>query len=110
MRRSPFQAVLWLWVGCDCDTLAPAAPAAAVSWDNTVHPLLVQHCRACHGRLSPDRHGAPAHAVYDTESEVRGDAPNLYARVCVESGAPMPPDAPIPPDDLAALCGWLGDP
>src|SRR6185503_15484398 len=98
-------------------TLLAQAPAK-VDFGRDVQPLLREHCVECHGpsqqmrglRLDRRRDALPnrvgANGARITPGNSAGSP--LYRRVSgTQSGAQMPPGAPLPPEKIAVIKSWI---
>jgi uncharacterized membrane protein len=91
----------------DTDGPAICADAPVVTWDNFGAGFMTQHCQACHASTAPDRHGAPAEVVFDTEEDAWAWADRVLARAIGEGEATMPPQGGVSEDDRYLLEVWL---
>jgi hypothetical protein len=84
---------------------AECADAPDVTWDGWAHGFFLTWCTSCHSRNTPDRRGAPEGVDFDRESDVRGQAARIEARVLVEET--MPVGGGVYPDELSLLQVYL---
>jgi uncharacterized membrane protein len=84
-----------------CDIKTPI-----VTWDTFGSGFVNTFCQGCHASTSPDRHGAPADVIFDTEQ----DTLKRWARVLERSASAeptMPPAGGPGEDDRERLALWL---
>jgi uncharacterized membrane protein len=79
----------------------PCAGEPVVTWTDFGAGFVSAYCDACHAPDTPDRHGAPPDAVFDTFPTFRADADRVRARV-LEAGD-MPPGGGVTDQDRAHL-------
>lgn len=102
-------------LGSDTDSLGSdsAAPRALacdeaplLGWANFGEGFLLDNCSACHAQTSPERHGAPDAAHFDTVADVRTWQAQIAARAAAPEGG-MPPAGGVSDTDRALLGAWL---
>ena len=109
------RALLLLVLGCG-DAPKEASPAAedtglcatapVVTYENFGQGFLIETCGTCHAAASPDRHGAPAEVVFDTEAQAIALADAILASATGPAPT-MPPRGGVTDDDRLLLELWL---
>ena len=81
-------------------------PSNAVSWCNTVNPIMELYCTSCHatGLSGAARQGAPKSVELDTYADVRSHADRAVARMGANT---MPPGGGVPADLVTRVAGWV---
>lgn len=105
--------ILALLLGCagepvPADTPAACAPDPDVTWETFGAGFFAGRCAGCHGADAPDRFGAPAAVVLDTEADVIAHR-DAVARTVLTDGT-MPPAGGLTDTERARLAAWLACP
>jgi uncharacterized membrane protein len=94
---------LVLLVALGCDGAPEGDTGACPSWQDTVRPVTIAYCDACHAATSRDRHEAPADVTFDTEAEAEAWAGRMLARVDANE---MPPGGGLSDVERGDLAAW----
>ena len=121
-RHTPLLSAAWLvvgWLVCGCFTASAAEPAvtdpAAVRvFEESIRPVLANRCVSCHGADAQEgglRLDTQAGLAAGGESGPAIDSANPEASLLLAAirrdGLEMPPDEPLPEDELLALTSWV---
>jgi len=87
--------------------------APSIDWINFGEAFVVQNCNGCHHSNTPDRYGAPEHAVFDTADDVWSRKGMVLATAGGDMPS-MPPNGGTTERDRLMLeiwltCGEFGD-
>jgi len=111
------KALLGSALGALCLAARGAEPDAATHFEAKVRPILEQHCVSCHGleKQKSDLRLDSGAGVFSGGSRgpavVAGDPESSLLLQAVLRGGDidMPPDGPLPPEDVETLRQWIAD-
>ena len=93
-------------VGCDEEPLpSRCEPDPDTTWGTFGAGFMAGRCAGCHGSGAPERHGAPAGVVFDSEADVWEQQAAVVDSVLTRGS--MPPAGGLTEPELAHLKAWL---